>query len=83
MAIKTFSKPILPMTGATSSAAGSSGLVPAPASGDQNKVLKGDGAWGTVDALPAVSSSDNGKFLRVVEGVWAAATIPEANGVSF
>lgn len=32
-------------TGATSGAAGTSGLVPAPAAGDQDKVLKGDGAW--------------------------------------
>lgn len=33
--------------------------------------------------LPDVSASDNGKILRVVEGGWAAATIPEASGVSF
>lgn len=36
------------MTGATSSAAGTSGLVPAPASGDNDKFLKGDGTWGAV-----------------------------------
>lgn len=36
------------MTGATSSAAGTSGLVPAPAAGDNTKVLRGDGTWGTV-----------------------------------
>lgn len=34
------------MTGATSGSAGTSGLVPAPAAGDQDKVLKGDGTWG-------------------------------------
>ncbi len=34
-------------TGATAGVAGASGLVPAPAAGDQNKVLKGDGTWGT------------------------------------
>lgn len=34
-----------PMTGATANAAGKAGLVPAPAAGDQNKVLKGDGSW--------------------------------------
>jgi hypothetical protein len=34
------------MTGATSSVAGTSGLVPAPAAGDDTKVLKGDGTWG-------------------------------------
>jgi hypothetical protein len=34
-------------------------------------------------SLPSVTSSDNGKFLRVVNGTWAAATVPSANGVSF
>lgn len=40
-------KPTLPtdFTGATSSAAGTNGLVPAPAAGDQGKVLMGDGSW--------------------------------------
>lgn len=33
--------------------------------------------------LPTVTSSDNGKFLRVVNGAWAAASVPNANGVSF
>lgn len=33
------------MTGATSGTAGTSGLVPAPASGDEGKVLHGDGTW--------------------------------------
>ena len=33
------------MTGATSSAAGAHGLVPAPAKGDQTKFLRGDGTW--------------------------------------
>ena len=33
--------------------------------------------------LPAVTASDNGKFLRVVNGAWADATIENANGVSF
>ena len=36
------------MTGATSSVAGAAGIVPAPAAGDQNKALKGDGTWGDV-----------------------------------
>lgn len=34
-----------PMVGATSEKAGSAGLVPAPAAGDENKVLTGDGNW--------------------------------------
>lgn len=33
------------MTGATSSANGKSGLVPAPASSDRTKFLRGDGTW--------------------------------------
>ena len=33
------------MTGATSSAAGKAGLVPAPASGKQSSYLRGDGTW--------------------------------------
>ena len=30
-----------------------------------------------------VTTADNGKFLRVVNGVWAATTVDNANGVSF
>ena len=33
------------MSGASASAAGSNGLVPAPASGDESKFLRGDGTW--------------------------------------
>lgn len=36
--------------GATSGTAGASGLVPAPAAGDEGKFLKGDGTWGTVSS---------------------------------
>lgn len=35
------------------------------------------------DALPAVTTADNGKFLRVVNGTWAAVEIANANGGSF
>lgn len=31
----------------------------------------------------AVTTADNGKFLRVVSGAWAAVTVDSANGVSF
>lgn len=37
----------------------------------------------TVREVPAVTASDNGKFLRVVSGAWAAVTIADANGGSF
>lgn len=33
--------------------------------------------------LPAVTASDNGKVMRVVNGAWAAAQLPSASGVSF
>lgn len=33
--------------------------------------------------LPVVTATDNGKFMRVVSGAWAAAEISSANGVSF
>lgn len=37
----------------------------------------------TISALPTVTTTDNGKFLRVVNGVWAADTVPSAGGVAF
>ena len=70
-----------PFSGASASAAGAVGLVPSPKQGQQNRYLKGDGTW--ADVLPQVAASDNGKFLRVVNGAWAAVTISDANGVSF
>lgn len=33
--------------------------------------------------VPSVTTADNGKFLRVVSGAWAAAAIDNANGGSF
>lgn len=61
--------------------------------------LPGGASWGSITgnieeqtdlmttinarALPSVTSSDNGKFLRVVNGAWAASTIPNASGVTF
>lgn len=37
----------------------------------------------TDKVLPPVTTADNGKFLRVVNGAWLAVTIPSANGGSF
>ena len=36
-----------------------------------------------IEGLPSVSSADNGKFLRVVNGAWAADTVPSAENSSF
>lgn len=44
-------------TGATSSTAGTNGLVPAPAAGDQGKVLMGDGSWSTLPLPELVEMS--------------------------
>lgn len=45
--------------------------------------LTGNVQGSTLEILPAVTEDDNGKFLCVHDGVWAAVSIPEANGVSF
>ena len=37
----------------------------------------------TVREVPDVTTTDNGKFLRVVNGAWAAVEIANANGGSF
>ena len=42
------------------------------------------GTSGTkLQALPAVTSSDNGEVLRVVDGAWTAVALPSASGVNF
>lgn len=54
-------------------------------------ILKGSGSGGVSAAVPGtdymapipVTASDNGKFLRVVSGAWAAVEIANANGGSF
>ena len=47
------------MTAATSSTAGTTGLVPAPAAGAQTKFLRGDGTWQTVTAtVDAITASE-------------------------
>lgn len=37
----------------------------------------------TVREVPSVTASDDGKFLCVVSGAWAAASVPDANGGAF
>ena len=62
--------------GAGTSVAGSRGLVPAPAAGDNENVLKGDGTWGAVASanidwstiMTAILSTDT-----VTDGSWTGA----------
>ena len=37
----------------------------------------------TIREVPVVTTTDNGKFLRVVNGAWTAVAIADANGVKF
>ena len=37
----------------------------------------------TVNEVPVVTTTDNGKFMRVVNGAWTAVAIADANGVKF
>ena len=55
------------MSGATQQAAGASGLVPAPAAGDNGKFLKGDGTWESVLGLvTSVTYDENNEKLSIV-----------------
>ena len=63
------------MTGAGSSAAGTSGLVPQPALGDDNKFLRGDATWQTIHNPSAYlvevsSSSIMPSWYRVYSDGW-------------
>ena len=48
-------------TGATSTSGGTNGLVPAPATGKQSTVLKGDGTWGDLSVMTGATTSADGK----------------------
>lgn len=61
---------ILTMTGAGASAAGTKGLVPAPAAGDQAKVLTGDGSWtAKTGANIPMSGTDNTAVKDAIEAI--------------
>lgn len=64
--------------GVSAAVAGTDYLTEAPVTS-----VNGETGVVTVREVPAVTASDNGKFLRVVSGTWAAAAIDNANGGSF
>lgn len=75
------------MTGATESKAGKTGLVPAPAAGEQDMFLRGDGTWGTPTADTTTQDDpDNGylqmTFNKKVTDNFMAAFIIDDNKVS-
>lgn len=74
-------------TGAVSLTASDVSAIPSTLTGTAGQVLTktADGQeWKDVaKELPAVTTADNGKFLRVVSGAWAAVEIANANGGSF
>ena len=54
------------MTGATASANGAMGLVPAPSSGKQNYFLRGDGTWAFLEGTTyTIASGDNNGQIKV------------------
>ena len=70
------------MTGATSGTAGVTGTVPAPAAGDQDKVLKADATWGKVGAdnidfttMPVYVDAVSNIALTTSYATWAKVTI--------
>ena len=74
-------------TGAVTLSATDVSAIPSTLTGTAGQVLTktADGQeWkDATKELPAVTASDNGKFLRVVNGAWAAVEIANANGGSF
>ena len=74
-------------TGAVTFTASDVSAIPSTLTGTAGQVLTktADGQeWkDATKELPAVTASDNGKFLRVVNGAWAAVEIANANGGSF
>ena len=74
-------------TGTVSLTATDVSAIPSTLTGTVGQVLTktADGQeWkDAVKELPAVTTADNGKFLRVVNGAWAAVEIANANGGSF
>ena len=74
-------------TGAVTLSATDVSAIPSTLTGTAGQVLtktaNGQEWKDAAKELPAVTASDNGKFLRVVSGKWAAVEIANANGGSF
>lgn len=86
---------LVEMQGATESRDGLSGIVPQPMAGDQNKFLRGDASWATVEGmtpeqvqelsqlrtdLTIVIGNDNGLSMREVAAAEVATIVADAPG---
>lgn len=71
--------------GISAAVAGTDYLTSAPVASVNNKTGAVTLSASDVSAMSAVAvtAADNGKFLRVVNGKWAADAVLNANGVSF
>ena len=63
------------MTGATNTADGAAGYVPAPSAGQESMFLMGNGTWGTIaeatqDASGVMSATDKAIVDTVAAGTW-------------
>lgn len=58
------------MTGATSGAAGTAGIVPAPAAGDQDKVLTGAGTWASFLPVNVITYSSSAQ-VSTLSTTWS------------
>lgn len=56
--------PMGDMEGATSALDGKGGYVPAPQAGDEDKVLRGDGTWGTAGDTATVRYDEATKYIQ-------------------
>lgn len=70
--MNAYAEDVTMMEGATSTTPGTSGYVPAPAAGDQDKVLQGDGTWGVspgVKKYPVTGTVTNtsGSYTHIFE----------------
>ena len=64
--VATLKSDIGAMTGATASANGDMGLVPAPSSGKQNYFLRGDGTWAFLEGTTyTIASGDSNGQIKV------------------
>ena len=87
------------MTGASANSAGAAGLVPAPSSGDESKVLLGSGTWAQVKTInnetligsgnitisggSSTTAMTDSEIIAAVESGWGVTLPQSASGVSF